>query len=189
MKNLLILLYFLSSSAEGAPHDRSRGLLSSGSWDVDELKDSNMVSWRVQDFDQRASSMRDLKGGASKSLSSSPCEKMQVSVTTADLEDNAIDSTNGYSTKVKVYKKGTKQQVATWFEEVAYTNKAESDGIGVGLIAFNVNAAISFAGVLSQKQLPITGGSGKFACATGFIEAVSSTKSKTHYEINVCYVC
>jgi len=130
---------------------------------------------------------RDLKG--SKYTAPSPCESMKGYVLKSDVEEKSIVNDYGSAYKVDVYQQGKSQPVASLFQQVVYTNDPGTEGIATGVFAFNVNAAISYSGTFKQKASPITGGSGKYACATGQIVEGDTSGPRSWFTLNVCYLC
>jgi hypothetical protein len=89
------------------------------------------------------------KGGKGSSKGSSECETLSIWIRTGDIQDNAVNSENGYATKVDVYPRGSRTTIAFWYEQASYTNTAFTDGVGTGILVWpGGRSSISFSGSL-----------------------------------------
>jgi hypothetical protein len=148
--NLLQALLLAVAVSSAFAKERVRGLAQ-----LDEVQvESNGQSGRVKGGANASGRRRELKGGKGGSTSKgskgpSDCETLSIWIRTGDVMDNAIDSENGYATKLDVYSVGTRAVIGSWYEQASYVNDAGLDGVGTGLILFTGGASsISFSGAL-----------------------------------------
>ena len=148
--NLLQVLLLTVAVASTFAKERVRGLAR-----PDEVQvESNGQSGRVKGGANSGGRRRELKGGKAGSTSKgskgpSDCETLSIWIRTGDVMDNAIDSENGYATKLDVYSVGSRAVIASWYEQASYVNEAGTDGVGTGLILWSGGASsISFSGAL-----------------------------------------
>jgi hypothetical protein len=152
--NLLQLLLLTIAVASSFAKERVRGLTLRD--EVQVQVDSNGQSGRVKGAANSGGRRRELKGGkggkggskASKG-ETTECETLSIWIRTGDVMDNAIDSENGYATKLDVYSVGSRTVIASWYEQASYVNEAGTDGVGTGLLLFSGGgSSISFSGAL-----------------------------------------
>lgn len=127
---------------------------------------------------------------AGPSVAPTKCELFRTFLYKSDIQHHRLNNPSGYSFAVKVYDtlKGT--VLGMWYEEVTYTDSNKKNGIGSVSVTFNRNAALSFSAVVGQSQLPLTGGSGKFAnCPGGFAQLVRNRIDKFYFNILTCATC
>jgi hypothetical protein len=128
------------------------------------------------------------KAGSSGALTK--CELIPTFLYKSDIEHHRLDNPSGYSFAVKVYDKVKGTVLGMWYEEITYTDSKKKNGIGTVSVTFNRNAALSFSAVVGQNQLPLTGGSGKFAnCPGGFAQLVHNRIDKFYFNILTCATC
>lgn len=127
---------------------------------------------------------------AGPSVAPTKCELFRTFLYKSDIEHHRLDNPSGYSFAVKVYDNVKGTVLGMWYEEVTYTDSKKKNGIGSVSVTFNRNAALSFSAVVGQNQLPLTGGSGKFAnCPGGFAQLVRDRIDKFYFNILTCATC
>jgi hypothetical protein len=146
--NLFQLLLLTVAVASTLAKERVRGLAPRDEVQVE----GNGQSGRVKGGANASGRRRELKGGMSGSKGSkgpSECATLSIWIRTGDVMDNAIDSENGYATKLDVYAVGSRAVIGSWYEQASYVNEAGTDGVGTGLILWSGGgSSISFSGAL-----------------------------------------
>lgn len=116
------------------------------------------------------------------------CQTLHVAVKKKDITDNIIISDFGHAFRVDFFINNEK--AGDWYENVIYTEKDGTAGSGTISVVFNKNSAIALNGVVNQRQLPITGGSGVYQrCPGGYAQPVQETKTKVRFQFNLCEAC
>jgi hypothetical protein len=109
---------------------------------------------------------------------------LQFYVLRRDELKNKIESKDSFVVAINVYKRGTTQVAGQLFQQLSFTNKARTEGVGTGVLTINKVNMISFAIVVGQFQYAITGGSGAYAnCAGGYLEATGGTSEQIDFHV------
>lgn len=134
------------------------------------------------------------KGGVS---TSGTCGTVRVFVLKTEINKATFNFGTGQAFKVNVYEKGSKGAIGSWYESVQFTDFindkegfAGKDGMGFVQLMFNRNTVVTMEAPVDQRELAITGGSGRFGrCAGGFARPIREQANKVFFDLNICLTC